>query len=108
MEKSGPTNPVAICRTKSDGVHNGKAISSHFKDSKIPSSALLSIGTKVALENRNFCPQWGLHNGAVGTIEEIVFKEGESPNMGHRPQYVVVNFPQYQGPAWDTDNPNVS
>lgn len=102
-------NPVAICKTDSKGLHQGMAIKSHFdKTSKIPNSALLCLQTKVALENKNFCPLWGLHNGAVGTIEEIVFAKGTDPNLGALPLYVVVNFPQYCGPVWDTENPKVS
>ena len=101
-------NPVAVCKTRSSGLHNGMAISSHFKNSSIPTSALLSIGTKVALENKNFCPIWGLHNGAVGIVDEIVFKTGQNPNNGDLPDYVVVDFPQYVGPVWDEDNPTVS
>ena len=108
IAKCSPTNPVAVCRTKSSGLHNGMAITSHFKNSNIPTSALLSIGTKVALENKNFCPIWGLHNGAVGIVNEIIFEKDDTPNNGDLPSYVVVNFPQYVGPVWDQDNPTVS
>ena len=108
VKNCSPTNPVAVCKTKSSGLHNGMAITSHFKNSNIPTSSLLSIGTKVAIENKNFCPIWGLHNGAVGMVDEIIFKKGQNPNEGHLPDYVVVNFPQYVGPVWDLDNPTVS
>lgn len=107
IEKTSKDNPVAICQTQSKGQFNGKGIKSHYKNSDIPTSAMLAINAKVALENRNFCPQWGLHNGAVGTVKEIVFKKGESPNKGNLPDYVVVDFPQYTGPTWDCDNPTV-
>ena len=108
VKNCSPTNPVAVCKTRSSGLHNGMAITSHFKNSKIPTSSLLSIGTKVALENKNFCPIWGLHNGAVGIVDEIVFQKGQNPNKGDLPHYVVVDFPQYVGPVWDLDNPTVS
>ena len=104
---SSKENPVAICKTISKGKHNGKAIKSHFGKSDMPSSALLSLGCKVALENRNFCPVWGLHNGANGIVDEIVFDKNKSPNNGDLPLYVVVNFPHYIGPVWDIKNPTV-
>jgi hypothetical protein len=109
VTKSSNDNPVAICKTESKGSHYGRAITSHFgKNSDIPKTALLCRGAKVSLENKNFCPQWGLHNGATGTVDEIVFAQGENPNEGHLPMYVVVDFPQYTGPTWDVDNPKVS
>ena len=104
-ETTGPSNPVAICKTKSNGLHDGKAIKSHFKNSEIPGTSIIAVGTKVALENRNFNPLWGLHNGAVGTVNEIIFAKGKNPNSGDLPDYVVVDFPLYKGPPWDTDNP---
>ena len=108
VKHSTKDNPVAICKTISKGKHNGKAIKSHFEKSKTPSSALLSVGCKVAIENRNFNPIWGLHNGAVGIVDEIIFDKDKSPNNGDLPLYVVVDFPHYVGPAWDTENPTVS
>ena len=107
VEHSNPENPVAVCRTKSDGQFHGKAIKKHFERSEIPSSSLLAVESKVAIENKNFCPQWGLHNGAVGTVKEIVFAEGTSPNAGDLPQYIVVEFLNYIGPVWDEQNPKV-
>ena len=106
------TNPVAICKTISSGKQNGMAVKSHFEkakstDSDTPRSTLLCVGCKVALENKNYCPQWGLHNGALGTVEEIIYTNGKSPNHGHLPDYVVVHFPQYCGPPWDKNNPKV-
>ena len=65
------------------------------------------MGSKVALSNRNFHPAWGLHNGACGTVDEIIFESGSNPNEGGLPSYVVVDFPLYNGPIWDEDNPTV-
>ena len=108
VKNCSPINPVTVCKTKSTGLHNGMAISSHFKNSNIPTSSLLSIGTKVAIENKNFCPLWGLHNGAVGILDEIVFQNGQNRNKGDLPKYEVVDFPQYNGPIWDQDHPTLS
>ena len=65
------------------------------------------MGAKAAINLRNFCPLWGLHNGACGTVVEIVFAKGTNPNHGDLPQYVVVEFPNYTGPAWDKKNDKV-
>ena len=108
IEHATKENPVAICKTKSEGLHNGMAIRSHFKKSDIPKSAMVCVGSKVALENRNFNPTWGLHNGAEGVVDEIVFDKGKNPNNGDLPKYIVVTFPQYIGPVWDRNNPKVS
>jgi hypothetical protein len=98
-------NPVAFCPVFTFGKH-GKAVRRHFKNDA-PENVLLCVGSKVSLENRNFFPSWGLHNGACGTVEEIIFRKGTNPNQKQLPQYIVVNFPQYCGPAWDPDHPTV-
>ena len=51
IDHASKDNPVAICKTKSEGLHNGMAIRSHFKKSEIPKSAMVCVGSKVALEN---------------------------------------------------------
>ena len=106
-EVSGPNNPVAMLRPQSTGPSGGKGISKHFEN-EMAETSKICIGAKVAIESRNFCPMFGLHSGACGTVDEIVFKKGENPNNGDLPLYVVVDFPLYCGPAWDTKNPTVS
>jgi hypothetical protein len=78
-------NPLAVVKTRLVG-KNGKAVSWHFgqKDELLQSS-MIAVGAKVALRGRNFCPAWGLHNGACGTVQEIIFAEGENPNTGDQP-----------------------
>ena len=106
-ETINPTNPAAMLRPQSKGPTGGKGISKHF-DNKMAETSMICIGAKVALDSRNFCPMFGLHSGACGTVIEIVFKKGENPNNGDLPLYVVVEFPHYCGPAWDKKNPKVS
>ena len=98
-------NPTAICKPHSASNKHAKAIHSHFQSSKSSATALLCRGCKVCVNGRNFFPLWGLHNGACGTVEEIVFAKNTSPNDGDLPLYVIVNFPLYKGPAWDKNNP---
>ena len=101
-----PQNPVAFCPVFAFGKH-GKAVRGHFKE-EAPENVLLCVGSRVSLENRNFFPSWGLHNGACGTVQEIVFGKGTNPNNKQLPQYIVIDFPQYCGPIWDVDHPTVS
>jgi hypothetical protein len=103
-----PTNPVAFIKSKRTGKIGGRLpVKSHF-DNNIIASNFICRGTKVAIQGRNFCPAIGLHNGAVGTVEEIIYAPGTSPNNGDLPRYVVVNLPSYIGPAWDAKNPKVN
>ena len=99
-------NPTAFIQTKFSGGPTGLGVSRHFS-TDAPATALLAVGAKVALEKRNFCPVWGLHNGACGVIQELVFAKGQSPNNGDIPRYAVVDFPLYKGPVWDKANPTV-
>jgi hypothetical protein len=50
-------------------------------------------------------PKWGLLNGAIGTVVDIIFRQGENPKEGHLPTVVVVDLKHYRGPIWDKDNP---
>lgn len=59
----------------------------------------------MSLKARNILPEWGLFNGAIGTVMDIVFQENESPHGNNLPAYVLVDFPQYTGPAMMKDNP---
>ena len=46
-------------------------------------------------------PSWGLFNGSLGTVKDIVYKYSESPNNGQLPEYVLVVFPTYCGPPFN-------
>lgn len=100
-------NPTAIIKPKSEGGKFGKGVNKHF-ESNISNACLLCIGAKVCIDGYNFCPLFGLHNGACGSVIELVYEDGKSPNDGDLPLYTVVDFPLYTGPAWDEDNPTVS
>jgi hypothetical protein len=53
----------------------------------------------------NIEPKWGLFNGSIGTVVDIIFKEGENPNEGHLPIVVAVDMKHYKGSIWDEENP---
>jgi hypothetical protein len=98
-------NPVAIIKSKTQG-KNEVGVSSHF-DSGCPATAHVCVGAKVSLQGRNFNPSWGLFNGSIGTVQEIVFTPGDNPNEGDQPLYIVVEFNSYCGPVWDKANSKV-
>jgi len=101
------TNPVArisAISTDTSGLKY-KGRSSHFKKDDLPFVTTICRGAKVQVTGRNLEPSWGLYNGSVGTIVEIIYNKGENPLDGTLPQYVIVDFPQYCGPIWSEKNP---
>jgi hypothetical protein len=94
-------NPVARIRAK----EQGKIRKNHFEQNEINHVIHLCVGAKVQLKGRNIKPEWGLYNGARGVIKSIHFHEGESPNTKDLPSFVLVNFPMYSGPPFDSCNP---
>jgi energy-coupling factor transporter ATP-binding protein EcfA2 len=106
-ETNTDQNPTVIVKPISQGGKYGIGIASHFQD-KLPPASMLCVNARVCIQGCNFYPTWGLHNGACGTVQEIIFEEGKDPNKGDHPKYVVVNFPQYIGPTWDADRPKVN
>ena len=105
-DHSSASNPVAFIQSMTYSCVTGKSDSRHWhQDDDPPGTCMLAIGAVVALTFRNFNPKWGLHNGACGMVNEIVFSKGKSPNGGDLPEYVVVDFPLYCGPTWDANNP---
>jgi hypothetical protein len=107
VKLNNQNNPAAILKTKSTSTKHARGVNSHFKGD-FPATAMLCRNAKVAMQGCNFHPLWGLHNGACGQVDEMIFGAGESPNKGNLPKYIVCNFPLYRGPVWDLENPTVS
>jgi len=104
-EQNSEDNPIARIHTTTttyDKKYRG--VTKHFakqrSQSAIPTVVNICRGAKVQLTGKNFEPDWGLYNGSIGTVIEIVFKENEHPLEGFQPEYVIVDFPQYCGPSW--------
>jgi hypothetical protein len=51
---------------------------------------ILCRDAMVEIKKVNIEPKWGLFNGAIGTVVDIIFRQGENPNEGHLPTVVVV------------------
>ena len=109
INRSNDDNPVAIIKNKgkSKASNNGKAINSHFDREQTPMSTMMCRDSRVCIRGRNFMPEFGLYNGAMGTVVEIVYRDNESPNDNHQPLYVAVRFDNYTGPIWDPQDPKV-
>ena len=110
LEKtSSSINPVAkiSCEYTRTKHQSRKAINSHF-DKDMETTCLICVGAKVTLRNKNFYPRWRLFNGARGTVIKIAYAKGKTPNNGDMPEYIIVDFPHYSGPAYFTNHPTVS
>jgi hypothetical protein len=95
------TNPVARIYAK---VTQGKG--KHFrKREQSDRNFDGAVGSRVAIDPDNLCSLIGLYHGALGTIIEIVYAEGQSPNAKQFPLYIVVEMDRYTGPVWDKNHP---
>lgn len=77
----------------------------HYDPDRNPPYTLICILSKVQLTGWNGYPLWGLYHGAFGTVIDIVFEEGHSPNEDDLPVYVLCDFPQYRGPEFIKGKP---
>ena len=101
-------NPVARIKSKTtnrlDRVVSNNA---HYDNDSTPSILYICIGAKVAITGNNICPEWGLYNGAQGTVVDIVFHQHQTPNNNDLPAYVLVDFSVYFGPVFDQNHTNI-
>lgn len=112
-ELSNKDNPVCLLQTQYDKTYvcqQSKATRTqgnkkHFDKDTTPTKCMLCIGAKVCINKKNFHPNWGLYNGALGTVIGIKFAPNENPQTGHLPIYVIVDFPHYKGPPWIKAHP---
>ena len=104
-------NPLACLKAQHVNPHK-KFCRSHFDISSTPLETQICVGARVAIKGKNIKPTWGLFNGAIGTVREIVFQEDKNPNLGDLPLYVAVEMLSYKPPKgtvpFDSSNPNVS
>jgi hypothetical protein len=100
-------NPIArlLATTSSRGKQYRGRAKCMKKESSVEPILNICRGATVQISGKNFEPDWGLYNGAVGTVVEIVFNENENPLDGTLPQYILVDFPQYRGPSWISEKP---
>ena len=65
----------------------------------LPATSYVGVGAE----------KWGLNNGALGVVRDIIYALGVNPctAQGALPLFVAVDFPQYKGPAWLPEHPNL-
>ena len=88
--------PVAKVAATNNGPHAKKA--THDKAGGLLHTLHLCVGAKVML-TCNLAVQYGLYNGSIGFIRDIIFLDGRRPE-NNLPDVVMVLFPQYTGPAF--------
>jgi hypothetical protein len=76
------------------------------QDSDIDPILNICHNAKVQLCGKNFEHDWGLYNGSIGRVVEIIYEKDTSPLDGKFPEFVIVEFPQYRGPPWIAEKPN--
>ena len=102
-----PDNPVAIMKARTVSQTGKNPVQSHFTEETTPAAVTLCRNCKVQICGKNFRPEWGLFNGSMGTVIDIIFAPNESPNEGNLPEYVIVDFPLYIGPEWSKGHKTV-
>ena len=99
------SNPVAKIKARGIKLNGSKSrTASHYDNDRMPEAISLCIGCRVEITGKNIKPEWGLFNGSMGTVVDIVFDDGKSPNSGDLPVYVLVDFPLYRGPIFHPVN----
>jgi hypothetical protein len=106
-ETHSSTNPVARIQTQttSKGVKYNGRVKCLCKESDIDPILNICRGAKVQITGKNFVPDWGLFNGAVGKVIEIAYEHDTSQLDGSFPKFIIVDIPTYIGPTWIKDQP---
>ena len=101
-----PNHPVAKIKAVDNGRHAQKADSN--KAGGLLPLLYLCCDSKVMLVV-NLKAEWGLYNGAVGTVVDIVYADGCRPSddPAPLPDVVFVRFPGYKGPPYINEDPTL-
>ena len=101
-----PDHPVAKVKAVNNGRHAQKADST--KAGGLMQLLYLCRDSKVMLV-ANIKVEWGLFNGAVGTVIDIIYLNERRPTDDPPPQpdVVFVKFDGYKGPAFIEDHPTI-
>jgi hypothetical protein len=100
-------NPLACIRCIDTSTYStdGKLRNKHLNKVFDMKWKMLCREAMVEIVKANIEPKWGLYNGAIGRVVDIVYHQGENPNSGNLPKVEVVDFKHYRGPIWDKNNP---
>jgi len=95
--------PVAKLNAESQGAH-AKSVESDRADG-LRQTLFLCKTAKVML-TINICVPFGLFNGAVGNIVDIIYLNNNQPENS-LPDAVMVEFHNYTGPTFIPENPKI-
>jgi hypothetical protein len=100
------TNHLAVIRCIDETTAtNAKSKSTHLNKTFNMRKTMLCLDAMVEITKVNIEPKWGLFNGAICTVLDIIFRQGENPNEGHLSTVVVVDLKHYRGPIWGKNSP---
>ena len=96
-------NPIALIKAKGSGSHSHTSGSD--KAGGLVKTLYLCRGAKVRLTSNLNIP-YGLFNGSMGTVVDIIYRDGKCPSDS-LPDVVMVHFPKFTGPAFIESHPKV-
>ena len=101
-------NPVAKINAQTRRQKDGAKARNvgHYDYERTPPSISIACNCQVQLTGVNLCPKWGLYHGARGKVLDIVYHPNEFP-PDSLPLYVLVDIPQYCGPAFIESAPTI-
>ena len=95
--------PVATVVARNSGLHSKDA--SAETAGGLQRQTYLCKGARCMLTS-GIWQEWGLYNGAIGEVLEILYHDGEAPPR-HLPACVLVRFRKYRGPVFLQGDPKV-
>ena len=100
LQEMNACHPVLRISATFQGPHSKQA--DPDKSGGLLNTLFLCQGAKVML-TINISVPFGLFNGALGHVVDIIYKEGRKPEDG-LPDVVMVDFPNYSGPPFIQNN----
>jgi hypothetical protein len=101
LKKLQGLNAVATVKAQNKGKH-----SKSDSVQGLPKTTYLGPGARVMMTN-NLYTEWGLFNGAIGEVVDVVYATPQGPGSSELPKYVTVRYPHYIGPAWIQSDPTL-
>lgn len=101
VDDNGNFVPVATIPSRNHGV--GAEEGSTDDAGGLEKELFLGVGTRVMLRCTNIWTRKGLVNGALGTVQDILYEDGAQSPLDP-PSIVMVKFDNYGGPGIGPDN----
>ena len=90
--------PLCLIRSKTVTANgNKRSFAPDHLEQGLINELTICEGCKVMLRC-NLFTEAGLVNGAIGTVEKIIFRKGDKPPED-MPEVIMVRFPDYKGPT---------